>query len=314
MANQSQIPNETKDLLYKNLGVKKFILEFFKTRHGKKCRVRDIIGWDPFYYLDKYDAIRLYSNQDDVVNYRKRANLTDINIHNIDSNLYYGDINFHLEYIFSNEIETDRIIYGEEHTSLIADHIIGLTPVFDIDSPGIIKEDGTEDRKNRVDFFSVVPYFNDYIAVVCKELTNRGIDYRQVFSGNGVHIVGQAYYPEEHGHDREKVFEFNDKFVTLIKNINHRLKVQNNNVNINTDLNVYTYLSADKRSKSWNRFYKIPFSFHASRNRISIPLNKGTIDAEWLKRVTSLDNIRKDSSIIDEILKCTENEWSKNIW
>lgn len=240
----------TRDKFYiDNPWTKDEILKFFKVKKGIRCRVRHHRGELHPVYRDNTRSVAYNGNYG--------YPLTDINEGNIDYELKNASTQHFLYYIYAEGVRECN------SKSEIAEHIIGLTCVMDIDSPYVNMQ---SQKKVRYDILGnrgmrVLKAFDVLKGVAKRELSDCGYwdETRVLSSGNGFYII----IPDFYGNPQE-ISEHMHGFVGLEKFVNGVCRKE---YGFSQDL-------CDERVVPWNRYCKIPFSFHAKYNRVSVPLNK----------------------------------------
>lgn len=288
------------DLYRKDERVRDFILNFFQTRKGIRCAcfqdgTRGIywrFGWNEQKALTGIDienfwrrigaakglAIFFYTYIfDDIV--------TDPGI-------------YHWEYEKNNKGEYILKADGSKKVIILHDYdVIGGNIAFDIDIPHI----KGVNRKN--DFFNK-KWYEEIMWVKCRveQIFDRmGVKYNCIFSGNGIYLVTESTFFDElksQGLDMDL-----SKFKRT--SVNMREKMQ--------PFPGGGHPVIDLRDIGWATYLKIPWTFHESRNRMSIPISKGYIYRNWLQTVTNLnEKYTLSKANIDDILeRC---KWVNNIW
>lgn len=239
------------------MNTRDFIIDFFTLEDGVRCRVRHPHSKSgPQYKNDR--SMRSYGYA-----------LTDINEHNYDWEFRNACTQHFLMYIF------DEGIRKCQSKAEIADHIIGVTPVMDVDSPHLHHQTSMryDALGHRTD--SVLRKFELIHQLVKKELDDSGLweDTRMMWSGNGFYII----LPDFIG-DKEEIREHCHNFVTL-----------EHWINIETG---FSEPLVDQRHIGWNRYVKIPLTRHSFYpDRFSVPINKecnvsNVFDTtDWIKEV-----------------------------
>jgi len=286
--------------LYNVKDVTDYIEDFFKIRKLHRCRVRFGVGRDGVTYFDD----KRYNR------YNGTKSLVPINKDNLLSELTQACSHFYC-HIFDD----DTIINGvTNNDNWSYDQFVwnwkqyaeskfkGLTYVVDIDSPRIYPD--IVGKLDRYDFFTQIKHFNQVTELVGKMFDDMGIEYNNMFSGDGHYFVCESFYEDEWGYS---VAAYKDMIESRLNAVDKILRESNNPIQINA------------KCEGWSRYYKFPFVFHKHKPRISIPLSKdqcGNIDAEWLNRVTDVSNIIKydvryhiDVSIVRDIIN--KANWSK---
>lgn len=297
---------DNKMTLYTNEDIRKFILDFFLVRKGVRCRTRFNGRAMPFNYEDYGNNLQYH-----------RFNLVTINESNIVPELRYGLSHF-LQHIYNREVlteaENEVDILLKKHNidrkdipkrrpivkKVMESHYIGISNVIDIDSPKI--NDETTERMNFFDE-KVIGYFNEATRLVAKEFDEIGEQYNCEFSGNGFYFITESYYPDEYlDRNHSTLFAYKQKMKRICDEVDYRLWEKNIPIEIKF------------KKEGWSRFNKIPFAFHDSKKRISIPLGKehiGNIDKVWLDEHTKLDNIIKIG--IDKDCNYINNQYISDI-
>jgi len=229
-----------------------FIVNFFQVKEGLRCRVR----LDPFLTKDGKPRYIKY-DPDTISGYggKYKYPLQTITHDNIEDELIRGKTLFFFEYIFDEDVTKCN------STAEVKDHIIGITPVMDVDSQHVAPVQRHPDgRKKRIDILSKdgIPVMNNFERIrtfIKPILEDNGIwkDTRMMCSGNGMYFI----FPDMYG-DKDELLEYYYAVQTLI-----------NDTNAELDLN---YIDAG--SISWYKFFKSPFTFHNDYPRLSIPIDK----------------------------------------
>jgi len=293
------------DFYKKNPEVVKFILDFFKLKKGKKGVRSRVVhnmreGRVPIIYC-QYGLICF----------------TDINRENLwRLTREVGTIHF-------REWAYDEIVRKVDRSKIegyeFEEHRMGVSVVLDIDAPTFI----TGNKEVKVDFFGIEngnDYFDDFQKakrIIEKELDELGLEYNCLFSGNGIYLIIESDYPKKldelladtyinktmNTDEVSKINEFWD--------VEYVSKIRANIVDINRILYENGVLcSIDPRWKAWSVYHKIPFTYHGSKDRLSIPICKGDMNKEWMDYVTNLDNLDKIN--VSEIIK--RANWRTDIW
>lgn len=229
-----------------------FIVKFFQVKEGLRCRVR----LDPFLTKDgkpryiKYDPSNISGYGG-----KYKYPLQTITHDNIEDELIRGKTLFFFEYIFDEDVTKCN------STAEVKDHIIGITPVMDVDSPHVIPEQRHPDgRKKRIDILSKygIPVMDNFerIRIFIKPIledSNIWKDMRMMCSGNGMYFI----FPDLYGTQYE-LLQYYDSVSALIDDTNTELGRE--------------YIDAG--SISWYKFFKVPYTFHNDYNRLSIPIDR----------------------------------------
>lgn len=263
---------------YENSKAHDFIKDYFNVKNGVRCIVGHI---KDIYLKNKSPTYYKYEN-----NNCRAMTIPDYHNKNYQALTEFWCIHS-LMYIF-NPIVLDWMD-SLNHKKIITDNIVGLNAVIEIDSP----EEPNSDKAKRTSFFDYINEFNTTINHIDKKLENIGENYNIMFSGNGIYIILEGYY-------ENNLRDYVLNFINLVD-------VMKEDEGLGNNLKVHV----DNKSAPWNDYFKLPFTFHEKRPRISIPLPKGEIQKDWLDNVTSTNNVLNDYTIIDEIIK--NCEWKK-IW
>lgn len=298
--------------------VRDFIIDFFKTKKDKNDKV----------------SVRCVSFQDKVrgLHYRYGWNeqkaLVGLDIENFWKRVgsAKGMAMFFYEYLFDPYVtdseynhweyvrESDGNIVidsnGKRKIRILHNYdIIGSSIVFEIDAPSDKENGGGSGYSgNKIDIFDK-KYYSLFMWTkkrVEQKLELLGARYNCLFSGNGIYIIIEsAFFNEFENMDlikfrkiKQYMFEDIQPFVT--KNMRgsggHPI--------------------IDLRDIGWATYFKVPFTFHETRDRMVIPIGKGHIDREWLDHVTNFNgadeyDIISDENISDILKNC---EWEFGIW
>lgn len=217
---------------------KDFICNFFKLDHGVRCRVRTRKS-RPAYKNDR--LMRRYGYP-----------LTDINEKNYAWEFRNECTQHFFMYIF------DEGIRKCQSKAEIADHIIGVTLLMDIDSPHLHHQTSMRHDTLGYQKDSIMAKFELIHQLAKKELDEAGLwdDTRMMWSGNGFYVILPDFYG-----DKEEIREHCHNFVTL-----------EHWINIETG---FSEPLVDQRHIGWNRYHKIPLTRHQYYpDRFSVTINK----------------------------------------
>lgn len=261
-----------------------FINNYFKVKKGARCIVGHI---KDMYKLRRQPTYRIYQD-----NKCRALTLPDTLTRKYNSLAEFWTAHSYM-YTFDKRVLdwTDLSIKRE----IMKYSLEGINAVIEIDSP----EEPDSEKAKRTNFFDYIPEFNAVINRLDKILTELGEDYNIQFSGNGIYIILEGYY-------EDNLQDYVDNFVNLLDNLREK-------ENLGDLLKVHV----DNKAAPWNDYFKIPFTFHEKRPRMSIPLQKGEIDKEWLDAVSNINSIMNDYNttnnykVIDEIIK--KANWRK-LW
>lgn len=276
----------------RNPEVVKFILDFFKLKKGKKGVRSRVIhnmreGRAPVIYCE-YGKICF----------------TDINENNFWKQMSIpGTVHFR-EWAYDETVRKvdSRKIEGYE----FEEYRIGISVVLDIDAPTVV----FNGQEVKVPFFEDI-YFDDFQMakrIVEKELDEMRLEYNCLFSGNGIYLIIESEYPK----DTDDMFRPGmTNYLNYFWDVLYVSKIRTNIVDINRILEENGVLcSIDPRWKAWSVYHKIPFTYHGSKDRLSIPLSRGDMDKDWMNYVTDIKNL--DNINVIEIIK--RANWRTDIW
>lgn len=179
--------------------------------------------------------------------------------------------------------------------------IVGAEPVIDIDIIPECKDKGYSFFHKKI--------FNQYTKV--KKLSHKfmeerlpGIDYKFGFSGNGLYLYIEPLIFEDIDWDFGDFFwnwrdapDKENKKNTILYLVNKML----------TD-NKLDALRIES-TYAWRSYFKAMGTFHLSKERISIPLNKDeVIDYDWLNEMTNI-KLGLEGNVMKEIIKKADWKW-----
>lgn len=191
-------------------------------------------------------------------------------------------------FIYTFNDHGDEWFDEKEKKTLYTENILGMNQVIDLDMP----DDPEGEKSRRLNFFDYINEFDGIISEVDKTLKKWDENYNLMFSGNGIYMLLQGCY-------EDNLNDYIDNIINLVDKLKE------------TELGNESKVHICNSGAPWNDYMKIPFTFHETRPRMSVPLSKGKIDGEWLDRVSNVNNVMKDYSIVDEIIeRC---RWDK-IW
>lgn len=303
------------DFYMKDPDVKKFILDFFKLKNKEKegkrgggVRSRTIHnmrdGWAPYIYgMPKEMGICF----------------TDIN----KTNFWFqmgmpGTMHFR-EWIYDDIVKICDP--GKTEGYEFEEYRIGISLVLDIDAPTVIVSEtgyagygtsgagGVSVTEKKVDFFDEI-YFDDFNRakiLVEKEVEELGLDFNCMFSGNGVYLILESIYPKkiEELRTMGKIDEINNYWDVMYASC-----IKINIFDINIILEEEGILCRlDERWKAWSLYHKSPWTYHGKLDRLSIPIERGKMDRDWMNLNTDLN--RLDEIDTKEIIR--KAKW-KEIW
>ena len=245
-----QIPSNDRLLFYKrNPDLITGMLNFFKLEKGLRCVVLR-----PF----DEDIPYVYHNSLSRYNYA----LQPLTTRNFANSVWYSRTIQFLSFIMSHTV------FENNRKADIYDHVIGITPIIEIDSDDI---DIDKKSKGRVDVLSDQKYIDDFdniIGVFRDKLTELDEKIEQIiFTGNGFQILLEDYYDD----DIQEIFELRDAVVNVEKYVREK-----------TDCNVHA------KRYGWSGNFKPPYTFHFNNNRLTLPLQPDKkIDLDYLVRYSN---------------------------
>jgi len=262
-------------ILYNNQEAIDFILSFFEldNKGAARCRV-----WTK----------DLESGKQIIARYGKNQKMISLGKENIMKQLFEAHTTYFYEFIFDANGIKNSFTKDQKKGQLV-----GISPVMDIDAPSIFINEGTKNEAilGRENIFDYIDDFNSTIGIIDNEMKECELEYDICFSGNGIYIIGKPFYSTKIG----EIYHYADKFTELINDVNH---IKSNKLEIHDN------------SKAWSYYYKIPFTFHVNRQRISIPLRKGKLDGEWVDKMTDIKNLNNGCKhIIHEIIRRSKWKW-----
>jgi len=290
------------EIYRKDERVRNFILEFFKTRKGVRCisfqdKLRSAYwryGWNEQKALTGLNIENFWNRIGDA------KGLTSFFYGYIFDDVVTNPNVYHWEYVKDDNGDILVDNHGKKKIKILHDYdIIGDSIVFEIDAPKAKK--GHYNIGGKVDIFDK-NYYSLFMWVKTKveqELDRLGIKYNCLFSGNGIYIIIQSIYFEEHNIDLEKM-----------RNIKQNMfeKVQPFVVNKKSSVP-----AIDIRDIGWALYFKSPFTFHEIADRMVIPVSKGYINREWLDNATDINSkyVISSDNITDILKRC---KWDVEIW
>ncbi len=261
----------------------KFIENYFDVEKGTRC----IAGHKKIYYIEGKQYTK--NSKGDLIKF------------NPDYYTYNGDfkkmitlekeklIEFNCIHTFMRTFNEKPInYYSRFEPDTPKESVIGINPVLELDTPYETLSEGSP----RKDFFNSINEFNEAIKKMDKELNNINTDYNIMFSGNGIYFLLEGYYGNE-------LNKYEENLINLIDQLKE------------TELGNPLKVHLDNKESPWNDYFKIPFTFHEKKSRISCPLPKGELNKEWIKEHTDIVKIKEDYSLISELIN--ESGWNK-IW
>ena len=239
---------------------------------------------------------------------RHHFTLENLNIENIKK--YKGEMHFYETFLdkkvlddkkIDNEIQeaiTNLIKNGKKETNfkpwmVFNKYVLGVGIVFDIDSPKELEK--THGKANMFE----EKWYEEFMTMKneAEKLANQ-IELKCVSSttGNGFNITCEPYWFDE----RNDNF---DNFRETMRNGIENINVSHENIGVRID----------EKITDWCMYKKMPFTYHAKWNRITLPVDKGKLDREWLLDISDIDNfIKNEPENLNEIIK--KCKWDKYKW
>lgn len=170
--------------------------------------------------------------------------------------------------------------------------ILGAYPTYDLD----IRKESKKEGKT----FFTHEVFNEYlktIDIMHKFMVDEwsDVEWKLAFSGNGLYIIMEKLIYNDYNINDET---FQESWINSIKKIEHILK-KNKIKNI-----------VPEEKYGWQRYFKAIGTFHLSKERVSIPLNKDEqIDYKWIDEMTKIEN-GLNNNTFNEIINKAGIHWS----
>lgn len=239
---------------------------------------------------------------------RKHFSLENLNIEEIKK--YKGEMHFYETFLDKKILDEERL--NRETQEIIANlvkngkkeddfkpwmlfnkYVLGIGIVFDIDSP---KE--LEKTYGKANMFEE-KWYNEFMIMKDEaEKLSSQIGLKSVSSttGNGFNITCEPYWFDERNDN------FDDFRITISNGIE--------NINVSHD---DIGVRIDEKITDWSMFKKMPFTYHAKWNRITLPVNKGNLDREWLMNISDIDNfIKNENENLNEVIE--RSKWNEYKW
>lgn len=207
--------------------------------------------------------------------------------------------------IFDESVFTQGIVLRDSSGNVvthgdrpIADvrKIIGCVPVIDLDIKkdykDLVDNSGNKGFFNRdifADYGTVLGILRDYMD---KEWN--GVEWKLVFSGNGLYAVLEKMVFSEVGFEYGVWLKEWEQKRTILEKL-----LRDNGVKS----------IAVEKKYGWNRYFKVVFTFHLSKDRLSIPLNKEEeLDYVWMNEITKIKTgLSRNVSL--EIIERAGKDW-----
>lgn len=237
--------------------------------------------------------------------------LSDLSIVNLKR--YKGEMHLYKAFFDTKILEHDRIEkeIQEEISKLIKKgrkpedfkpwmifnkYILGFGVIFDIDAPKSL-----ESIVGKANMFDD-KWYNEFITV--KKETEKEIDkilklkYVCSTTGNGFNIICEPYWFDERD---DNLYDFINTINDIVGDINISVENKVSGVRI------------DEKIMDWSMYKKMPFTYHAKWNRITLPVSRGEIEKDWLSKISDIDNfLKNESDSINEVIQ--RSKWEKYKW
>lgn len=262
---------------YKNDSILAFIKDYFDVKDGVRC-----IAAHPIEYPDRGRVQYEYNKTEQRMFTFSERLLTKYNcLHSF-------------MWIFDHKV----LGWVDQNYSLnlYRSAAVGINAILEIDSPYESDKEGAK----RLDVMNYIEDMNNVIRRIDRVLVKLGEKYNILFSGNGIYIILEGYYPRLK-EEVEKLGIYKQNFVNLFENKKYLGDLRED----------VTKVHIDNAGAPWNDYMKIPWTFHEIfKNRVSIPLGKGDIVKEDLEYFSNAENIIK-GDLAKEIIK--RANWEK-LW
>lgn len=156
--------------------------------------------------------------------------------------------------------------------------VIGLSMIFEIDCPA--SKTGSKLNMFDTKMYDEVMELKLHVE---KELDDVETEYGEIFSGNGFYFKTKIFYCDEEEMNYQELRDIRQDIIDDMQ------------LFVNTEDKPYPVI--DSRDLGWANYFKIPFTFHEIKDILTIPVQKGYIDREWLYNAT---NLNLDSTLSKE--------------
>jgi len=143
-------------------------------------------------------------------------------------------------------------------------YVVGWTPVFDVDSLANVEGKGRRVAKDDPETLEVFEFIR---CAAMDELKSWGLwdNARMMWSGNGFYVILEDFYGDIHD-----IMDYGDAFIIMQKDLNV-LTMREYGVE---QIDWKRSISERYGMVAWNRYTKIPYTFHERVDDMSYPLNK----------------------------------------
>jgi len=228
--------------------------------------------------------------------------ITDLNMKDLKTTV--GQMHFY-ECFFDDKVRDNKLIKQEFTDKMIKwindgnkkedfkpwmvfnDHVIGISIVFDIDCGSNLFEKDT---------------FNK--AMILKngteeELDSHGLKHKSSTTGNGINVISEPYFFKENDDNLKNCSNEIVKTYEKINNLYHKY---------------IDGVKIDPKRPDWQIYKKMPFTYHAKWNRITLPISDGSnIDREWLMKISDIDYfMNNEKTNIKDVIE--KSGWNNNNW
>jgi hypothetical protein len=224
-------------------------------------------------------------------------------------------------------IEKGRTAKAFEPWMVFNNHVIGVCLTFDIDAPH-----GLEDIVGKVNMFDENnDWYREFMILKIdaeRWFAENGLKCLSSFTGNGFNVVGEPYWFDEREDNlldfittvenaaasmnllrtpKEECIEYLMRYGSTLEEAEEIYKENYDNPIKCKGVRI------DVAPLQWHIYKKMIFTYHAKWYRITLPVSKGLVDKEWLKKMCDLDNFFSDvDKNVDEVI--LKSNWNKDRW
>lgn len=334
----------------RNVKVRKLISDFMRGNRDDIEYVRPIVIHEkypdlpfPIDYLPRgsmiqYDINDLYIDKEKIA--EGKYNINDL----------VGEIHFRM-CIFDKRVKNTKLI-NEEKSNIIEEltrqgkekgrkprefkpkmifnkYVLGVCVVFDIDAPKELKK-----LVGKVNMFDAeTDWYEEFMLLkIAAEnwFKRRGLRCLSSTTGNGFNITGEPYWFDERD---DNLYDYTNTIKKAVANMNFLytprdeciaqiMKIEGCPEDDAEDIYKENYdtevkckgVRIDTTPLNWHNYKKSIFTYHAKWNRITLPVAKGRIDKEWLKKMSNLDYFLGDNveRNVDDVIE--KSNWDKDNW